>query len=122
MQITLFAERQQTKEGRTFYRYLTTLKRVNKETGETEDVMMEVKFHEACGKPDGANCPMYINIDKRMCNFNSKMEKYTVAIQDDDGNDTGEREERESLKNVLWVKAWEEGPEYVDHSMDDFIE
>lgn len=122
MQITLFAQKKQTKEGRTFYRYLTTLKRKAGENGETEDVMMEVKFHESCGKPEGAACPLNIIVDKRMCNFNSKLEKYMVALEDEDGNPTGEKEEREATKNVLWIKAWEEGPEYVDHSMDDFIE
>lgn len=120
MQFAIFAQKKVTKEGKQFYRYLTTLKRKVEGQEQPEEVVMEVKFTEAAGKPDGSLCPMNIVVDKRMATFSSRQEKYTVKVEDEDGNKHDE--ERVATKNLLWVKAWEEGEEYVDHSMDDFIE
>ena len=56
MEITVFAKKKQTKTGKVFFTYLTTLK---KKDG-TED-KMEVKFREEAGIPDSFPCNLVIN-------------------------------------------------------------
>lgn len=103
MEISIFAKKRQTKDGRTFYVYLSTL---HKKDG--TDVKCQVKFdNNCCEPPKPDDCPCNILIDKDDCNFSSK----TLVIEA-----TGELVER----STLWVKHWAAGGEYVDHSMDDF--
>ena len=111
MQIPIFAKKKVTKEGKIFYRYITTLKR-RTEDGDVEEVTTEVKFKEDCGAPKGEECPVNILVEKKDCNYREKIDTYT----DEDGV------EKDYLKKVLWVSSWNLGEPYVDTSMDDFIE
>ena len=103
MQITIFAKKRNTKEGKVFYTYLTKL--MKKDGSETT---ASVKFREECGSPKSDHCPMNIIVEKTDCNFSSK------ATTDEE---TGEIR----TSNTLWINAWREGDPYVDHSMDDFV-
>ena len=112
MKLTIFAKKLVTKEGKTYYRYISTLKRMA-ENGEVEEISTQVKFKEECGAPKGESCPMNIILDKKDANFRSKIETYV-------DKETGE--EKDYLKKTLWISKWEEGEPYVDTSMDEFIE
>lgn len=111
MKIAIFAKKRNVEEIdaktgatvlRPFYTYLTTL--VNKSTGEVLPV--QVKFRQACGAPDPATCPCFINIDKQDANLS--WEDYM--------NDEGE-----TLKAAkMWVTKWTPAGAYVDHSLDEF--
>ena len=103
MLITIFAKAAQTKEGRKFYRYISTL--TNKNTGEEKTVA--VKFRESCGAPDASKCPMNIMFNKGDANLSKR--NYTRE-------DTGEIAD----SYTLWVSNWAMGPEYVDTSLDDY--
>ena len=112
MELAVFAKKLTTKEGKSFYKYSTTLKRRN-ESGEIEEVKTAVKFREDCGAPKGENCPINIIVDKADCGYTEKIKTYT-------DEETGE--EKDFLQKELWVRDWKEGSPYVDHSMDEFIE
>lgn len=102
MQITIFAKRRQTKEGKTFFNYLSTLT-----NHDGVDIPVQVKFREGCGQPKAELCPMNIVFDKADANLTTR--EYTNP-------DTAEiRKAR-----VLWVSKWTQGEEYVDHSLDNF--
>ena len=112
MKLTIFSKKLTSKDGRTFYRYITTLKR-KAEDGSIEEVTTSVKFREECGAPKGDACPMNIIVDKEDCNYREKVETY----HDQDG------EEQAYLNKTLWISGWTESPEkYVDTSMDQFVE
>lgn len=102
MEFAVFAKRAQTKEGKVFYNYLTTL--TNKNTG--EDVVVRVKFRDNCGAPKPESCPRNIIVDKRNANMTTK------EINKDDGTSI--------LTRTMWVSAWDDGAPYVDHSMDEY--
>lgn len=102
MEITIFAKKRTTRDGKTFYTYLSTL--TSKSTGETFPV--QVKFRESAGKlPDPHTCPCVIHVDKENANLSTK--KYEVD---------GETQERKEL----WVSAFEDVGAWVDTSLDDF--
>ena len=103
MQITIFAKKRNTKEGKVFFTYLTKL---TKKDG--TEVTASAKFRDECGSPKPDKCPMNILLEKVDCNFNSK------ATTDEE---TGEIR----TSNTLWINNWKEGEPYVDHSMDDFV-
>ncbi len=112
MELTVFAKKNITKEGKVFYRYFGKLQ---KKTG--EEITVTIKFREECGAPKGEKCPMIISVDKKDCNFSSKTR--TGFITDPDGNNV----EHEYIDNTLWVSAWNDtGKEYIDRSMDEFID
>ena len=100
MEISVFAKKKQTKTGKVFYTYLTTLK---KKDG-TDD-RIEVKFREDCGVPD--HFPINIEVEKKDINISKKMKNR---------EDTGEVFEI----RTLWVSQWREGSPYVDTSLDDY--
>lgn len=103
MNITIFAKKRTTQEGKKFYSYLTTLNRKN-----GESVVATVKFNEACGNPRPEECPLNIIIDKATANLSGK------NVTDPE---TGEVFE----SRTLWVKNWEKDPNvWVDTSLDDF--
>lgn len=104
MELTVFAKKRVTREGKTFYNYLSTVKKAG------EEITVQLKFKEACGQPKAEECPLNILLDKKDANFTSK----TIHVKDDE---TGE--EKEYSKNVIWISDWKIGSEYVDHSMDD---
>ena len=103
MQLTIFAKKGTSKEGKNFIIYLGRL--VNRNTG--EEVNVRVKFREDCGQPKGDLCPMNIIVNKEDAN----MVTSTYVVED-----TGE----ERTRRTLWVSKWYEGPAYVDHSLDDY--
>lgn len=107
MQLTIFAKKKTTKDGRPFYTYLTTL---TKKTG--EDITVQVKFRDDCVQPKGEECPMNIVVDKTNCNYSEKVRTY----ENKDGN------EKEFTDKTLWINAWEKGEPYVDTSMDEFVD
>lgn len=102
MEITVFAKKRHTNDGKSFFSYLATLK---KKTG--ENVTVSVRFREDAGNPKPENCPMNIIINKTDANLSSRV--YTRE-------DTGE----DAISYTLWVSAWSKGAEYVDHSLDEF--
>jgi len=102
MTITIFAKQKTSREGKAFYIFLSTL--TNKQTGETMPV--RVKFREAAGTPDPHMCPRVITFEKK--NANMVREHYV--------NDDGEARQTATL----WVSAWSDAGEYVDHSLDEF--
>lgn len=103
MELTIFAKKRETKEGKGFYSYITTLK---KKSGET--ITASVKFREECGNPKADQCPMNIIVEKADANLATKV----IGTN----HDTGEA----LLGHSLWVSKWKPGSKYVDHSLDDF--
>ena len=99
----IFAKKRTTKEGKTFYSFLTTMK---KKDGSEE--IAQVKFRDKCGSPDPEKCPINIVFDK--ANANMSRREYVRE-------DTGEIVDQ----LTMWVSAWEEGEPYIDTSMDDYI-
>lgn len=102
MNLTIFAKKRTSSEGKTFFTYLTTLRKKN-----GEELRCSVKFRQDCGNPKGEDCPMNIIVPKSGANLS--VEKYT-------DEDTGELLETARL----WVSEWKKGEAYVDHSLDDF--
>lgn len=104
MELTVFAKKRQSKDGRQFYTYITTLV---KKDGEV--LTTAVKFRESAGQPDPKECPMIIEAEKKNCNFSQKF------LQNEE---TGQM----ITSNTLWVSEWtKSAKEYVDTSMDDFV-
>ena len=102
MEIGIYAKKRQTRDGRTFYIYLTKL---TKKDG--EEINARVKFNEAAPGPKPEACPCNIIVDKANCNFNHKrvLDKSTGEVYE---------------QNTLWVNQWAAGSEWVDTSMDEF--
>lgn len=102
MEITVFAKKRRTSEGKEFPSFIATLTRKD---GSAQTV--QVKFREDCGTPKADKCPMNIKFDKRDANLSSR--DYTRE-------DTGEV----ATSYTLWVNKWVEGAPYIDKSLDDF--
>lgn len=100
MEIAIFAKKKQTKTGKAFVTYLTTL---TKKDGTTEK--MRVKFRQDAGEPE--NCPVNIVVEKSDINIDKKMLTR---------EDTGEIFE----SKTLWVSKWSYGTPYVDTSLDEY--
>lgn len=106
LELTIFAKKMQTKDGKPYNRYLTTL---------PNDEVVSVKFREEAGNPK--DCPMNIVIKKGDCNLAPK--KYTVEVVN---KETGEVTEESRESRVLWVSKWVKSENvYVDTSMDEFF-
>lgn len=103
MEITVFAKKRLTKEGKNFISFLTQI--TNKRTGEIET--LSVKFREECGQPKAEQCPMNIVFEKQDANISKN--KYVK-------NETGE----EFKSSTLWISKWSKGRKYVDTSLDDY--
>lgn len=103
MQVTIYAKKRNTKEGKVFYSYITKL---TKKDG--SEVTTGVKFRDECGAPKPDQCPCNIVLEKGDCNFSTK-------------NLTDEETGEVLQSNTLWVNNWTKGEEYIDHSMDDFV-
>lgn len=101
MEISIFAKKRTTKEGKSFYQYISTL---TKRDGTTNTV--RVAFRD-CDPPKADSCPRNIVVYRE--NSNLAVRRYT------DPN-TGEIKEA----STLWVYHWDEGSEYIDHSLDDY--
>lgn len=104
MEITIFAKKRTTADGRkTFFSYLTTLTRKD-----GTPCTCSVKFTAPAEAPDPLDCPCNIIVEKSACNMST--EDYT---------DAKSGEVRKSHK--LWIREYRSGSPYVDHSMDEFI-
>lgn len=102
MKITLFAKKRTMETGKTFYNFLTTMRRKD-----GEDIIATVKFRDECGEPRPETCPINIEFDKKNANLSPR--KYI----DKDGV--------EQTAWTLWLSAWVNSDDvYVDHSLDDF--
>lgn len=102
MNLTIFSKKCTTRDGKPFYKYLSTL---TKKDGYTLSV--QVKFREEAGAPRPDKCPMNIVVDKNDANLSNR--EYTRP-------NTGEI----ITIHTLWVAHWTQGEAYVDHSLDDF--
>lgn len=102
MELTIFSKRRTTNEGKKFFSYLTTMTRKDGTT-----IRPTVRFCESCGQPKPDECPMNIIVDKSAANLSAR--EYVIPK-------TGEV----AVGYTLWVKAWDRGAAYVDHSLDDF--
>ena len=102
MEITIYAKKRTTADGKTFYSYLSTLTRKD---GTKQTV--SVKFRDDAGNPKPENCPMNIKFDRGAAN---------MVTRDFTREDTGET----GISYTLWVSRWEHGAPFVDHSLDDF--
>ena len=101
MEITLFAKKRTSKEGKTFYQYLTTL---TKKDGTTETMRVSFRNVDA---PKPESCPRNILV---------KREDSNVATRTYTDINTGEIKSAKTL----WVTNWIPGSEYVDHSLDEY--
>lgn len=105
MKVLIFGKKRQTKDGKAFTAYVSKLP---KKDG--TDLTVGVKFREECGSPKLEECPLYIEVDKKDANLDSK----TREITTEDG------EIKDVMSYTLWVQKWERSPEkYEDHSLDD---
>lgn len=104
MEISLFAKKRTTKEGKNFYQFLTTLE---KKDGTTETVRVAFRNVDGNDIPKAETCPRNIQFDKSAANMATT--KYT-------DEKTGEIKERKTL----WITAWKPGSPYVDTSLDEY--
>lgn len=104
MQIAIFSKRAQTLDGKTFYKYLSTLHRKD---GTEQPIAVSFRT-DSCAQPDPAKCPMNIVVARENANLAAR--HYTNA----DGEDR--------IGYTLWVTQWAPGEPYVDDSLDDFID
>ena len=102
MEITVFAKKKQTKAGKTFYVFLTTL---TKKDGSEQKAV--VKFKEGCAPLKAEDCPVNIIIEKEDANMSQRT--YTDAQGD------------EKVAYTLWLSKYVMGTPYVDSSMDDYF-
>ena len=107
LELTIFAKKMQSTDGKTFYRYLTTLP--------NSEEKVSVKFREEAGNPK--DCPCNIIIKKGDCNLAPR--KYSVEVVN---KETGEVTEEIRESKVLWVSKWAKSENvYEDTSMDEYF-
>ena len=102
MEITIYAKKRTTTDGKSFFSYLSTLTRKD---GTKQTV--SVKFRDDCGSPKPEKCPMNIKFDK--CDANMVTREF---VREDNGE--------VGISYTLWVSKWEQDSPFVDHSLDDF--
>lgn len=107
MTLTVFAKKRQVTEdgkARIFYTYLTKL---TKKDG--TEITTAVKFPEDCPAPKADICPCNIDVERQNMNYNEKTETNEDGVS--------------FVSRVLWVKKYSlSDVEYIDHSMDDFVD
>lgn len=101
MEITIYAKKRTSKDGKVFYNYLSTLTRKD---GTPQ--VVTVKFRDEAGQPRPDNCPMNIEFSKENANMSVK--------------DFERKDGTPGKSYTMWVSAWSEGTPFVDRSMDDF--
>ncbi len=101
MFLTIFAKKRTSNENKSFYTYLTQLKKKESD----ESVTVQVKFPDDI-KPNPLECPMNIEVEKKDANLQEK------KVNTDNG---------EIVSRTLWVKEYNvsENP-YEDSSLDDY--
>lgn len=102
MKITVYAKNHKTHDGRSFATYVTRL--VKKDGSE---VSTALKFNN--GTPIPGTFPCNLIIEKDDANYTERVKTY-----EKDG------ETKEYTERTLWVKKWEMGEPFEDHSLDDF--
>jgi len=112
MEITIFAKKRMTREGKPFYSFLSTLKRKD-----GTDLVCTVKFRDEAGSmPKPEQCPMNILVDKTKANLATR--KFDRQVTDPE---TGEITTEQGQSYTLWVSSWLPGGPYEDHSLDDIL-
>ena len=99
MEITLFSKTKQTKEGTKFTAYIGRMKK-----RDGTEVTAGVHFKDITAPK---NCPCIIIVDKKNANL-----QHHDYVREDSGE--------MATYYDLWITEWSAGPEYVDHSLDDF--
>lgn len=105
MKTTIFAKKIKTKDGKTFFNFVTTLE---KKDGSKQymKVMYSGKDKNKSFEPD--MCPLVIEFNKDDANISTTV--YTS------------NEGEEKKRYTLWLKDYKISDEkFVDHSLDDFI-
>lgn len=102
MEITVYAKKRTTGEGKVFFSYLS---RLPKKDGTVQTV--SVKFRDDAGNPKPEKCPMNVIIDKHDANLATK-----DIVMEDSGEVV--------TSYTLWVSAWREGAPFVDTSLDEY--
>lgn len=101
MELTVFAKKRTTSEGKRFYTYLTQLTRKE----DREHVSVQVKFPEGLA-PKADDCPINIIVDKDKANLATK------KIDTENG---------EITSRTLWVKDYTvSNNPFEDNSLDDY--
>lgn len=102
MKITVFAKERKGKDNNSFLSYLSKL---TKNTG--EEVTVQLKFSEECGRIKKENCPCIIEVDTSDCSYSERK-----VIKDD----------REIINRVLWINKYTKTDEtFVDTSASCFV-
>lgn len=102
MKITVFAKERKGKDNNSFISYLSKL---TKTTG--EEVTVQLKFSEECGKIKKENCPCIIEVNTSDCSYSERK-----VIKDD----------REIINRVLWINKYNKTDEkFVDTSASCFV-
>lgn len=101
MELTVFAKKRTTTEGKPFYIYLTQI--IRKKDGKV--VSAQVKFPEGSA-PKSSECPINITVDKKHANLSVK------EVQTEKGS---------VVSRTLWIKEYtiSENP-FEDNSLDDY--
>ena len=110
MEITIYAKKRTTSDGKTFYNYLSKL--TNKAG---EEIPISVHFRMSAGLPNPDACPCIISFEKSDANLSKKTRSYakTDVV-------TGDVEEGVFTDKQLWISDWEMVGQAEDHSLDDF--
>lgn len=102
MKITVFAKERTGKDNNKFLTYLSKL---IKKSG--EEVTVQLKFSEECGRIKKENCPCIIEVDTSDCSYSERK-----IVKDD----------REIINRVLWINKYTKTDEvFVDTSASCFV-
>ena len=105
MEVLVFAKKKETKDGKKFLTYLTTL---HKKDG--TEVKATIKFGETCVALKQDETPCYISVEKADANLSTKKYKKEVNGIVEEG-----------VQNTLWVNKYTKmDKQFVDTSLDDF--
>lgn len=103
MELTIFAKKRRTKEGKAFNVYVSKLKKHN-----GDEDYVTVRFTGEQAAPNGDKCPVIIDVNKEDAN---------ISVRHGVNELTGEEVERKTL----WIKNFRYSEtKYVDHSLDDY--
>lgn len=102
MKITVFAKERTGKDNNKFLTYLSKL---TKTTG--DEVTVQLKFSEECGRIKKENCPCIIEVETSDCSYSERK-----VVKDD----------REIINRVLWINKYTKTDEvFIDNSASCFI-
>lgn len=102
MKITVFAKERTGKDNNKFLTYLSKLV---KKSG--EEVTVQLKFSEECGRIKKENCPCIIEVDTSDCSYSERK-----VVKDD----------REIINRVLWINKYTKTEDvFVDTSASCFM-